>query len=63
MRAARRRVEEALFLAWHTEAFARTKRLPALAKVLSGEERQTIRAQTPEQMLAVMRSLKRMTKH
>lgn len=57
IRASRRRFDELITLAWHTEAFARTKRLPPLAKVLRGEEKQ-VRAQTPEQMIAVMRSLR-----
>ncbi|HEU0045078.1 hypothetical protein [Sphingomonas sp.] len=35
--AGRRRFEEMIAAAWHVEAFARTKRLPDLGKVLQRE--------------------------
>jgi hypothetical protein len=45
-----------LATAWHTEAFARSKRLPRLKDILlDGGERQA-RKQTPEQIEAVVRS-------
>lgn len=33
---AKTRIQEILVLAWHTEAFARHKRLPALSQVIKG---------------------------
>lgn len=50
-RAAKKNHEAMLFQAWHTEAFARTKKLPKLTDIL-GEKR---KAQTPEEMLDVFR--------
>ena len=50
-RAAKRKQEAALSQAWHTEAFARTKKLPRLSD-LFGEK---TKAQTPEEILAVFR--------
>lgn len=58
--ATRRRKADAnalLSAAWHTEALARSKRLPRLKAVLSdGGERES-RRQSPEQIEAVMRSI------
>lgn len=56
LRARRRRWEELVAQAWHTEAFARRKSLPSLSKVLSGEEKQAAKAQTPTEMVAAMRA-------
>lgn len=46
-----------LALAWHVEAFARSKRLPKLEKLLRQIERQKLPEQTPDDMLEVLRSI------
>lgn len=56
--ARRRQAETNMFLstAWHTEAFARAKRLPRLKDILlKGGEREA-RKQTPEQIEASVRA-------
>lgn len=55
-RAAVRRYEGDIALAWHTEAFAREKRLKPLAKYLSATKGKP--AQGPAEMLATLRELK-----
>ncbi len=45
--------DELLYLAWHTEAFARMKKLPSLKSLIKGEKRQ----QTDEEMLAMCKML------
>ena len=57
--ASRRRKADAnalLSAAWHTEAFARSKRLPRLKDILKDGGEREARRQTPEQIEAVMRS-------
>lgn len=48
-----------LALAWHVEAFARTKRLPKLAKVLGPAKPEARPRQTAEQIQSVLRGLGR----
>lgn len=53
------RANELLYLAWHTELFARYERLPRLEEILRDpdDEPRAKRAQTPEEMLAMCRML------
>ncbi len=53
--AAVRRYEASLAQAWHTEAFAREKRLKPLAKYLSSNKAKP--AQGPTEMLATLREI------
>lgn len=55
-RAAQHRYEMVLSQAWHTEAFARQKKLKPLEKYLTAAEPQ--KSQTPAEMLATLRELK-----
>ncbi len=54
-RAAKRKIEASLSQAWHTEAFARTKKLPRLHD-LFGEKP---KAQTPTEILEAFRTFQR----
>lgn len=50
------RINELIFLAWHTEAFARIKRLPDLQSLLNKNTRPH-EPQTDEEMMAKARML------
>ena len=52
-RAAKRKSDAMLSQAWHTEAFARTKRLKPLNQLLGIKPRQ----QTPDEMLAAFKAI------
>lgn len=52
----KRRMNELLFLAWHIEALARQKRLPALSSLLK-EEKPSGRQQSDEEMLNMAKLL------
>lgn len=52
----RSRLNELIFLAWHVEALARQKRLPALGSLLI-EEKTTKKRQTDEEMMNMARLL------
>jgi hypothetical protein len=57
--AARRQKREfdlAIIQAWHTEAFARAKRLKKLSEYLADKPKR--RAQTPDEMFAALQQLK-----
>lgn len=47
--------QDRMAAAWHGAAFTRSKKMPKLLNVLG--ERRKVKAQTHEQMLAVMQSL------
>ena len=49
----KRRIDELLFVAWHTEAFARQKRLPNLDKVLR-DVRKPKRSSKSDEILKAM---------
>lgn len=49
----KRRVDELLFVAWHTEAFARQKRLPNLDKVIR-DAHKTKRSSKSDEILKAM---------
>ena len=51
----KRRVDELLFVAWHTEAFARQKRLPNLDKVLRDAHKQKKTSKSDEILKAMAR--------
>ena len=53
------RADELLYLAWHTELFARMKTLPKLADLLHGDGSEPMRhaPQSTEQMIAMCRVL------
>lgn len=51
----KRRVDELLFVAWHTEAFARQKRLPNLEKVLKDAHRGKNNSKSDEILKAMAR--------
>ena len=63
LRAAHRRREieadERLSLAWHVEAFARTKKLPKLQDIIgkSSRQRHPSRPQSPDEQLANMKAI------
>lgn len=63
LRAAHRRREidadERMSLAWHVEAFARTKKLPKLQDIIGKKSRQRQRSgpQSPDEQLANMKTL------
>lgn len=46
-----------LFAAWHSAAFARQRRMPQLERVMRKFDRRQPDQQTPEQMLAAVKSL------
>lgn len=46
-----------LFLAWHTEVFARQKTLPALTSMMETDEPKEKHVQTDDEMLAMCRLL------
>jgi hypothetical protein len=52
-RAAKRKSDAMLSQAWHTEAFARTKRLKPLRELLGYKPK----AQTPDEMLEMFRAI------
>lgn len=52
----KRKMNEMLFLAWHIEALARQKRLPALSS-LAREEKTTGRQQSDEEMMNMAKLL------
>jgi hypothetical protein len=52
-RAAKRQSDAMLSQAWHTEAFARQKRLKPLREILGIKTK----AQSPDEMLAVLRAI------
>lgn len=54
----RRQIEQdqALSLAWHTEAFARQKKLPSLEKILGRAKARTAKPQSNEEILAAMQA-------
>jgi hypothetical protein len=52
----KRRMNEMIFLAWHIEALARQKRLPALGNLLK-EEKSNGRQQSDEEMMGMARLL------
>jgi hypothetical protein len=45
-----------LSMAWHIEAFARSKKLPPLEKILGNQQKATGRRMSPEQIEAITRS-------
>lgn len=49
------RIHELIYLAWHTEAFARTKQLPSLKSLIQKNEHH--KEQTDDEMLAMARIL------
>lgn len=49
-------------IAWHVEAFARTKKLPTLDKVLGRQSKVPTKAQSNEEILAAMRAWVAMSK-
>jgi len=49
-------------IAWHVEAFARTKKLPPLDKVLGRQSKVPTKAQSNEEILAAMRAWVAMSK-
>ena len=51
-----RKMNEMLFLAWHIEALARQKRLPALSSLVK-EEKTTGRQQSDEEMMNMAKLL------
>ena len=51
----KRRVDELLFVAWHTEAFARQKRLPSFEKVLKDAHRTKNNSRSDEILKAMAR--------
>ena len=44
-----------IYLAWHTEAFARQKKLEKLSKYLKDKKQKVKQEQTPEQMLETLK--------
>jgi len=51
-------INKLLFLAWHIEAFARQKKLPALDSILTKENgTQQRKEQSPEEMIAVCKMI------
>lgn len=52
----KRKMNELLFLAWHTEALARQKRLPALSSLIK-DEKPTSRQQSDEEMMNMAKLL------
>jgi hypothetical protein len=52
----KREFELAIIGAWHTEAFARAKRLKNLSEYLA--DKPTRKAQTPDEMFAALQQLK-----
>jgi len=50
----KRRMNEMIFLAWHIEALARQKRLPALSSLLK-EDKANSRQQSDEEMMGMAR--------
>ena len=54
----KRHIDELLYQAWHIEAFARQKNLPALSEILSKKEAD--KKQTTEQMIDKCKALNAM---
>jgi len=52
----KRKMNELVFLAWHTEALARQKRLPALSSLIK-DEKPTGRQQSDEEMMNMAKLL------
>lgn len=48
---------ERISAAWHGAAFERSKKMPKLADVLGERKAKKKRAQTPQEMLGVMKAL------
>jgi hypothetical protein len=53
----RHRINELLYMAWHTALFERQKKLPALNTVLLDEQQKEHRKQTVDEMIAVVKLL------
>lgn len=57
MRKQKRRVNELIYLAWHTEIFARQKQLPELKSLLQGEDEKAKHGQTDDEMMVMCKML------
>lgn len=53
----KQRMNELIFTAWHVEAFARQKKLPALKSLMQETHEKPKREQTDDEMMAICRML------